>query len=481
MNQITLPAADLKQALPGLSKVVSRKSTLPVLQTVRVTRAIDGYVSLTATDLDTFVTYRFENPQAGQPFDVLLPFEQLNKTGKGSDVTVIPESKLKAKLRYQVSGSSLEQSVATLSPDEFPPKPKVTDVPVKMPDNFGECLRQAFETSSTDPSRFVLQGAYLDVQEPKCHTIISTNGRALFAANTFKFDFKESVNLSRQKFLEWSGFLNGECEMAVKTDKSNSAWVKLSTPRWECIVKQIDGKFPNWRQCVPQDTETWTQIQLSEAAIKQMLNLTSKLPGDDTENRTLQLNVSKELRLEGRNKDDKEFTSAVIPDVKITGKHLIAALNREYLQTALRCGLDEIRIHTELDPILFLKPGKRMVVMPVRLQGPVTEKAPETKPAPTKPAPTPQPTTPPQPSAEAKPERKTDMPRAAKTETPKPVTTQLTLIDQVEQIKETLKTAIRDLTTLAESAKQAEKDKRASEKEVEAARATLKKLQQVSL
>lgn len=74
------------------------------------------------------------------------------------------------------------------------------------------------------------------------------------------------------------------------------------------------------------------------------------------------------------------------------------------------------------------------------------------------------------------------MPRAStKSVTPKPVTTQLTLIDQVEQIKETLKTAIRDLTTLAESAKQAEKDKRASEKEVEAARATLKKLQQVSL
>jgi len=44
--------------------------------------------------------------------------------------------------------------------------------------------------------------------------------------------------------------------------------------------------------------------------------------------------VDKELHLEGRNKDDKEFTSAQITDVKITGKPVTTALNREYLQTA---------------------------------------------------------------------------------------------------------------------------------------------------
>ena len=476
MNQITLPAADLKQALPGLSKVVSRKSHLPCLQSVRITRNQIGIVTLSATDLDTFVSYNLEQPQKGEPFDVLLPFEQLNKTGKSSEVVVMQESKLKAKLRYQVSGSNLEQSVVTLAPDEFPPTPKVIEPACKMPANFGECLRQAFETSSTDQSRYVIQGAYLDVKEPKCHTIISTNGRCLFAANTFKFDLKESVNLSRQKFLEWSGFLTGECEMAVKAEKGGSGWVKITTPRWDCIVKQIDGNFPNWRQVVPKDTETWTNIQLSEAAIKQMLNLSSKLPGDDHENRTLQLRIDKELHLEGRNKDDKEFTSAEIADVKITGKPVTTALNREYLQTALRCGLNEIRIHTELEPLLFLKPGKRLVVMPVRLNGPtITVQA---KPAP---KPAPETTTTPKPEAKAQPESENQMAKApVKPEAAKPATSP-SLVDQVEQIKDVLKNVIRDLTTLADSAKQAEKEQRLSEKEVEAARATLKKLQQVSL
>ena len=42
-------------------------------------------------------------------------------------MVVTQEAKLKARLRYQVSGSSLEQSVATLAADEFPPTPKVTE------------------------------------------------------------------------------------------------------------------------------------------------------------------------------------------------------------------------------------------------------------------------------------------------------------------------------------------------------------------
>ena len=474
MNTVTLPAADLKQALPGLSKVVSRKSTLPVLQSVRLTRTETGVVTLSATDLDTFVSYNLEHTEKGDPIDVLLPFEQLKNTGKSGDVVVVPESKFKAKLRYQVAGSSLEQSVATLSPDEFPPMPKVTEPACKMPENFGETLRQAFESSSQDSSRYVLQGAYLDVKEPKCHTIVSTNGRCLFAANTFKFDLKQSVNLSRQKFLEWNGFLQGECEMAVKVDKSNSNWVKLTTPRWECVVKQIDGNFPNWRQVVPQDTEKWTKVELSEAAVKQMLNLSSKLPGDDNENRTLQLRIDKDLHLEGRNKDDKDFTSAQIADVKITGKPVTTALNREYLQTALRCGLKEIRIHTELEPLLFLKPGKRFVVMPVRLQGTATPTM-LAKPSTSASVP---PTPEAQPKAETK-ESTMSKETPKPTEAPKP--TEPSLLDQIEQVKESAKNLVRDLTGLTDAVKQAEREKRANEKEVETARAVLKKLQSVSL
>jgi hypothetical protein len=307
-----------------------------------------------------------------------------------------------------------------------------------------------------------------------CHSIVSTNGRSLFAANTFKFDLKESINIPRAKFLEWSGFLTGECSLAVKMDKANSSWIKLTTPPWDCSVKQIEGNFPNWRQCIPQDTKSWTKVELSDAAIKQMLGLSSKLPGDDTQYRTLRLRVGQEVHLEGRNKDDKEYTSAVIPDVKITGKAVTTALNRESLQAALRYGMNELHIQDELTAMVFSKPGKRFVVMPVRLEGPPSPPSPKSEaPKPVETSSTPPATTP-------APERKADMPQA-QTKSPTKPAAKPSLIDRVETIKDALKDVIRDLNGLVDAVKQAEKENRASEKEVESARATLKKLQQVSI
>ena len=56
-----------------------------------------------------------------------------------------------------------------------------------------------------------------------------------------------------------------------------------------------------------------------------------------------------------------------------------------------------------------------------------------------------------------------------------------TLIDQIELIKESVKNVARDLNGLIEAVKLAEKQQRTTEREVESARATLKKLQQVTI
>lgn len=111
-----------------------------------------------------------------------------------------------------------------------------------------------------------------------------------------------------------------------------------------------------------------------------------------------------------------------------------------------------------------------MVIMPVRPTGPAptTEKP---KPASASVPPTPEA----KPKAEAK---ESTMPQ----ETPKPEpakSPEVSLLDQIEQVKESAKNLVRDLNGLTDAVKQAEKDRRTNEKEVETARAVLKKLQQV--
>ena len=55
------------------------------------------------------------------------------------------------------------------------------------------------------------------------------------------------------------------------------------------------------------------------------------------------------------------------------------------------------------------------------------------------------------------------------------------LVDHVEQIKETLKNVIRDLSTVVDAVKAAEKEKRTSDKEIDAIRTKLRQIQNVTI
>lgn len=93
------------------------------------------------------------------------------------------------------------------------------------------------------------------------------------------------------------------------------------------------------------------------------------------------------------------------------------------------------------------------------------------------------------------------MPRTARTTTPEAMTTfqpaethatnhgngngngsaVKSLVDHVEQIKESLKGVIRDLNNMIDIVKLAEKERKSSEKEIEAIRSKLRQIQSVAI
>ena len=274
-KEIVIPVQELKAALPGLSKIVGRSRTLPVLQSVRVSHDAEGKVSLMATDLDAFATYTVKEPQSGPALEILMPFDQLTKTAKGmkaeGTITLIPDGKEKVKLWYSIAGNQVRQSVNALPPDEFPPVPKVNQPSMPLEPGFGLALRQALECCSEDSSRYILKGACLDVRESKLHYIVGTNGRCLFSANSFCFDLKKSVVIPDSKFLEWPDLMDDEEPASLSVEPGEEAqpakdgkpaqdgtagWVKLESGRWTFITKEIYGEFPNWKQVMPETTSS---------------------------------------------------------------------------------------------------------------------------------------------------------------------------------------------------------------------------------
>src|ERR1019366_1562675 len=387
-KEIIIPVQELKTALPGLSKIVGRSRTLPVLQSVRVARDAEGKVSLMATDLDAFATYTVKEPQFGPALEILLPLDQLTKTAKSmkaeGTITLIPDGKDKVNVWYSIAGNQVRQSVNALPPNEFPPVPKINQPRMPLEPGFGLALRQALQCCSEDSTRYILKRACLDVRESKLHYVVGSNGRCLFSANSFCFDLKKSVVIPDSKFLEWPDLLDeepaslsvepGEEAQPAKDGKpaqeGTAGWVKLESGRWTFITKEIYGEFPNWKQAMPIPGSNWTRVNLSDEVIKQLVLVTPNLPGDDGLNQPVRLRMTTDhLNVEGRNKDDEDWTSIPV-DAEVKGRPVSVALNRRYLLNALRFGLNQVEIEDPLSPVVFSKGGKKMVIMPVNLEGP---------------------------------------------------------------------------------------------------------------
>jgi len=480
MNTITLPTSELKSALHGLGKIIGKRSTLPVLQHVKVTKE-HGKVSLQATDLDSTATFTLTDTQPGKSIEVLVLYEQLSKAFKCSkkeDLAILCDGK-NTRLRYYIGGNSIEQPVNSASVSEWPPAPQITVESSKLEPGFGEALRQAMDCCSSDTSRITLNGACLDARDSKAHYIVGTNGRMLYAANTFHFQFKEDVIVPNSRFITGSELLDAECTIAIQSGKKpeNAKHICLKNERWEFITREVEGKFPNWKQVVPTVNGDYTKVYLQPAAVSQLLQVIPNLLGRDGDTNTVRLRIEKQLFIESKGKEDAAWTSIIIPDVETTGKARMICVNRDYLLQALKFGLNELAVLDELSPMVARKDGKQIVIVPVRPTAIAAIEKPSTSPVTPSTATTSTPT-----------ERNT-MPRTSRIQTPtapEPQPSQngsalKTVTNQVEQIRESLKAMLQGFTDMASALKQAEKEKKATEKEIETVRASVRRIQSVTI
>jgi DNA polymerase III sliding clamp (beta) subunit (PCNA family) len=520
-TNIEIPIADLKTVLPGLTKITPKRNGLPVLGCVKLTLNQDRTLHIQANNLEQIVTARLNKPFNGKPGQMLVPLDELSSMAKRCAATDIIELSVNGKetaITYPAAGTRIKKPISYLALDEFPPETVVNAEPIKLDDAFKLALKQAFTCASEDSSRYVLQGACLDVSNKEAHYVVATDARHIFSANSFLFDVPASIILPPGKFLTWDGFVEDgpwtlRYQPEVKGETQNAhkpAWVRLDSDHWTFVSKPIEGQYPNWKQVVPPTEALKSHIILGEPGINMILEALPLLPGNEDLNQPVTLEVKGEyLTLKAKGKGD--WTEIPIP-AKVSGLPVTISMNRKYLTKALKFGFTQVDIEDKTSPVVFSTKGKMLVISPL---GPPD--ANQVADAPTSPPDNPSATALPaatapsveqpasQSTSEPQTEERTDMPRTARTTTPESasrpgLTTEAqtssngttingngtspavkSLVDQVESIKDTLRGAIRDLSTVVDTVKQGEKEKRATEKEIEAVRTKLRQIQNVSI
>ncbi|MFA5033943.1 MAG: hypothetical protein WC614_13125 [bacterium] len=493
-NEITLPLAEVKAALAGLGKVVGRTHSLPIVQAVRIARDKAGQVTLQTTDLDSFATFRLEKSQESKPLTVIIPFKELAavvKNSSGSESVAVEQATAnQATIRYGIGSTPMQQKVESFKPDEWPSVQEGNGETILLPNGMRDSLLQAMQCSSHDPTRYVINGAFIDVSDKKLNYVVGTDGRHLFAANSFCLPLKESLIIPSTKFLNWSGFTqDGDWTLGVTGSKEKRIDIRFQSDHWDFTVKMTEGEFPRWRNVVPNQQDMVLKIEFGPEAVQLIKQVAPRMPGFDHVNQPIGLAVKgNNLELKARKDHKDDWTVIPVPAVKIEGKPVTIHLNRTYLLQAMEFGLTQFEAQDSLSAMRFRNQGRQMIVMPVNVEGTPPAQAPAEPTAPATPATTP--TTPasepkppvvqPQPTTTTTTERKPIMPKS-ETKTPENGSALTKAVQQVEAVKDALREAIRGLNDVEDSLKLAQKERKATDKEIDSVRSTIKSLQKVQL
>jgi DNA polymerase III sliding clamp (beta) subunit (PCNA family) len=485
MNNITMPVRELKTALTGLSKIISRRASLPVLQQVRIECAADGATTISATDLDALASYRFAEGSEGKAESILVPFESLHSIAKGcaGEETVRIEKSTgdRAIIHYPIGGGTVERHVESLPSDEWPPTPELKGERVLLDGALRSALLEAFKCVSSDETRYVLRGAYVDVSEKQSHYVVATDGKHLYSSNSFHVPIGTSVIIPDHRFLAWKGFgQDGDWLLRIESDKNGKpACIELTSFGWTFVAKAIDGNYPNWRQVLPDPSGRKTTIKVLGNAVDEFAEIIGKLPCDEFNHSVgLKLDQRGKLVLFARASGTDKPTEVAFSAVEVTGKPVTVLLNRNYLLKALRFGLGEIQIQDALSPVRCTdQTGRQLVIMPIRMDGATPQ-----------PVPTQQPSSPPQKTAQASPtsgnnnmqnENKNGQPAASPRDPNK--TAIETAVEQIDAAKSSIGTALGSLNGVVRTLRQAQREQRGTEREIQSVRSTLQTLQRVKI
>jgi len=366
MKPIPLPLAELKAALTGLGKVIEPHPALAILGNIKIERTAAGWVALTGTDLDRFVTLRLEHPAAGPPATLLLPYDQLAQVvkncGRGETIEIeaSPEASI---IRFPLGNEFGESKLAFVPPEEFPVTPRIQADAIPLPAAVRESILEAMDCVSIDSSRQVLNGAFIDTRHPKAHYIVGTDGKHLYSANSFSLPLKHSIILPNHKFLGWKEFnADGEWQL-----KANDTHVQLSSRRWRFITKQIQGDYPDWRVTIPNPNDAKTHITIAPAKLDTLIKLIQRMPCHDERLFCIGLEWKQgKFLLIGKDSHDEPWLRVPVPDVQATGPEITIFVNRRLLIKALRYGLNTISLMDQTSPLRFHCQGRQMIVMPLR-------------------------------------------------------------------------------------------------------------------
>jgi DNA polymerase III subunit beta len=255
--KITCDREPLAAAFQLAASVAPSRSPKEILQNVKMT-VTGGTLVLTATDMEVGIRVELEEGvEVHQEGTALLPVSRSNAIlRESSDDRLIIDTDDSG---VKITGSRSKFRLPSANPDEFPrvigfEETSFHRIPTGL---FREMLRRTAFATDSESSRYALGGVLLEMEDSDI-TAVGTDGRRLAcmkgtgeAIGGHHTTGTNTIVPTRAiQLIERA--LSDKDETVDVAARSNDILVK--TPRCTIYSRLVEGRYPNWRQVLPQRT-----------------------------------------------------------------------------------------------------------------------------------------------------------------------------------------------------------------------------------
>jgi DNA polymerase III subunit beta len=258
--KLQITKENLIKALGAVSRVVGNRSTLPVLANVLL-HVKSNKLFFSATNLEIGISY-VSGVKAEEEGRLTVPAKLFLEY-----ISTLPEGVISlesVKNNLKITTSKNESTINGISADEFPSIPTISKgIEVVLDANeFKKALSQVVLVASYDDSRPVLGGVYI-YQEEDDLMIVATDSYRLAEKSIKPIRIEDKSQelkfiIPSRSAQEIIKSIDDETkEVKILLDDSQAVFTIGSV---EIVSRLIDGKFPDYRQLIPSNSETVIRV-----------------------------------------------------------------------------------------------------------------------------------------------------------------------------------------------------------------------------
>jgi DNA polymerase-3 subunit beta len=369
--KVTCEPSNLSQALQTVSRAISARSTLPILNNVLLETTAEG-LALTATNLEIGIR-KVVPAEVAEEGSTTAPARLLTDfvgtlTAKSLEMALDVQTQTLA-----VRSGRFDTHIKCIEAEEFPPGPSPDEgARFRIPlDALLRAIEQTQMAASSDEARPVLTGELLNIAGPQV-SMVATDGYRLAEHKLTLLeapqDLDERLIVPARALGELPRAFRGaapEVEVVVSAARNQ---IFFRAGEAEVTSRLIDGTFPNYAQVIP--SKSSTVVLLPTAELAQTVRAVALFARDLAN--VIRFRVAPGSLVLSAMTNEVGDSRAELP-AEVEGSEIQIAYNARYVLDALGV-MDteqvELRFDGPLSPGVIKAPGSedyRYIIMPVRV------------------------------------------------------------------------------------------------------------------